>query len=252
MYSLKPYLFSLIVNIIFLLSPFWVYCQKNADSSKQFLKSYTSIESSLSGNSLKYNQAVLGKRLDMGFRVGLTYAFVLNRGFEFYSGVEYSELGNKYFRVFPTGIKDTINVYNTIQIFEEKIHLHYLNFRFGIRNEIWSSNSISLFSSANIFGGLLLGSRYVAHELSGNAFYNTRINFYRRTNWGAQVSIGSKLHLLNRKFFMVTVSYELGIPNIYIPNTALGQLPQTSQFTRALSLTLSVPFLQTNKQFTSL
>jgi|GEM_PF-1844473 hypothetical protein len=211
-----------------------------------------SIDCSLSGNTFKYNQEPLGERLKRGFRVDLTQTFALNRRFELYSGVEYAELGNKYFRVFPTGIRDTINIYNTIQIFEEKTRLRYLNFRLGVRNEIWSSKSFSLFCSANVFGGLLLGARYVAHELSGDAFYKTRINYYQKTNWGSQVAIGTKVYLLNKNTFIVSASYELGVPNVYIPNTASSQLPQVSQYTRALCLTLSVPFLQTNKTKTAL
>jgi hypothetical protein len=98
-----------------------------------------------------------------------------------------------------------------------------------------------VFGGGNIFGGLLLSSRYAGHELSGQSSYSESTLSYRRTNWGVQAEVGTKVYLSNKSFFTATVSYELGAINFFHP------VPQVSKYTRAFCFTLSVPFLQTTK-----
>lgn len=139
-------------------------------------RNYVSVDTSFSAFKFQYNRQPPGNRLGLGFRLGLSKVkvLVLDKNYELAFKVNYSQLGSRYIRVVPTGILDTNNVYNSLQIYQEEARLQYANTGAEIRKKIWTTNSVDIFVGLNVFVGGLLSTRHKGYEVQGLSSYNSQ------------------------------------------------------------------------------
>jgi hypothetical protein len=207
-------------------------------------KRFLTLDVSMATVGFQYDNQPIGKRLGVGFRVGVSQFISLNKEYKLYIKTAYSQLGSKRFRVFPTGIKDTVNIYNTLQIFEESVRLHYIDIKAGIRRTVWSNGTLDAFVGVNVFSGLLVNAHLKGEELQGGGGYNVDSrSVYYKLNYGFEPELGSVVHLSNGSYFILTASYEVGIPNVYNPKGPPLTGAWATEHTRAFSFTVSLPFL---------
>lgn len=202
------------------------------------------IDASVSGIAMQYDKNPLGSRLGVGLRIGATQMFSVSNKVKLCTRVNYSQLGAKRFRVNPTGVIDTANIYNMIQIYEESTRLHYINLKVGAMRTVWSNGAVDVFVGVNAFSGLLLSARVKGQQLQGPANYNADFgSLYRAINYGVEPELGTIIHLSNGKFFLLTAAYELGIPNVFKSSDPVLQSIWSTEHTRAFTFTLSFPIV---------
>lgn len=205
-------------------------------------KNYTAFDASVSGLTLKINKDPVGKQLAVGFRLSISQNFVVNNEWEIITQIGFSQSGIKYIRVYPTGIIDTINVYNSLQIFQNEIKLNYITTEVGIRKMLFARGSVRPFISLCSFGSFLLSANERGHELSGNGMFSiSTTDIYYRINWGVEPELGVKIYLSNGNSFVIAGSYEIGLYNINKNSILIPQL-FSNERTRAYSIKVSVPF----------
>lgn len=235
--------------IIFL--PSVGFCQLLSSDKLSKGKKYLLIDGSISAIGFQYDQQPIGNRFGVGFKLGLSQFIPINSKLDSYIKVNYSQLGSKYFRVYPTGIIDTINVYNSLKIFQESTKLNYINLRLGLRKKVFNSTSMNLYAGINIFGSLLLGAHFKGHELSGQTTYTAKADAsYRKINWGFEPELCAIIHLLDGKQIQIVFSCELGVPNIYTPILQPSQGTWLTEHTRSFNLSLGFPLSKTSNHFT--
>jgi hypothetical protein len=127
------------------------------------------------------------------------------------SQINYEQAGCRYIKISPTGILDTINVFKSLQVFDNQSKLHYVTGKMGIRKVYRRTGSVGPFIGLSAFGGILLATRESGHEIAGNAAFSLNDNdIYNHVNWGIEPEIGAKIYVLSGAFFIVSAAYEIG------------------------------------------